>query len=204
MLRDKEEKWGRKMSTSSRSAIFSLRSKKSKDSAELYTHAGPAYDDLPMSPRLPIIVQSIVPPSQTTGRGESSQNRYYSSNDYSFDGDESNDGYSIKSEPTRNGYGPYIGNSRGGGAGSISSTSLSGPRPLPPRSGSAEKMYESAKYNNLGQQESPHVRPFKLRILMIRNFTRNELLRIMDPHGLVCQMYLLYQTLSAEQCLHLR
>ena len=196
------------MSTSSRSTIFSLRSKKSKDSAELYTHAGPAYDDLPMSPRLPIIVQSIIPPSQTNGRGESSQNRYPGSNDYSFDGDESNDGYSIKSEPVRNGYGPYTGNSRGGGAGSISSTSLSGgvggPRPLPPRSGSAEKMYESAKYNNLGQHESPHVRPFKFRILMIRNFTRNELPRIMGPHALVCQMYLLYQTLSAEQCHHLR
>ena len=149
------------MSASSRSTIFSIRSKKSKDSAELYTHAGPAYDDLPMSPRLPISVSTIIPPSQTNGRGESSQNRYYAPNDYFFDGDESSDGYSIKSEPLRNGYGHYNGNSRGGGGGSISSASLgggvSGPRPLPPRSGSAEKMYESAKHNNLGQHESPHV-----------------------------------------------
>ena len=195
------------MSTSSRSTIFSLRSKKSKDSAELYTQAGPAYDDLPLSPRLPISVQTIIPPSQTNGRGDSSQNKYYGPNDYSFDGDESSDGFSIKSEPLRNGYGPYNGNSRGGGGGSISSTSLSGgvsgPRPLPPRSGSAEKVYESAKLN-FGQHESPHVGPFKSRILMIRNFTRNELPRIMDPHALACQIYLLYQILSAEQCHHLR
>ncbi len=94
------------------------------------------------------------------GRGESSQSRYYGPNDYSFDGDESSDGYSIKSEPPRNGYG-YYGNSKGGGGGSISSASLgggvSGPRPLPPRSGSAEKMYESTKLINLGPYESPHV-----------------------------------------------
>jgi len=160
--KEREESGHDKMSASSRSTIFSIRSKKSKDSADLYTHAGPAYDDLPMSPRLPISVPTLIPPSQTNGPGESSQSRYYGPNDYLFDGDESSDGYSIKSEPPRNGYGYYHGNSKGAGGngGSISSASLggvSGPRPLPSRSGSAEKMYETAKYMNLGPNESPHV-----------------------------------------------
>src|SRR5436189_3371022 len=123
MERKREESVYEQMSASSRSTIFSIRSKKSKDSADLYTHAGPAYDDLPMSPRLPISVPTIIPPSQTNGPGESSQSRYYGPNDYLFDGDESSDGYSIKSEPPRNGYG-YYGNSKGGGSGSISSASL--------------------------------------------------------------------------------
>ena len=139
------------MSASSRSTIFSIRSKKSKDSAEFpHTHAGPAYDDLPMAPRPPISVPTIIPPSQLQqlqqqqnggGRG------YYLGDE----GDES-DSYSVKSEP-RNGYGGM----RGGG--SISAASfggVSGPRPLPPRSGSAEKI-QDVRYIPLGSHESPNV-----------------------------------------------
>jgi|SRR5277367_676274 hypothetical protein len=139
------------MSASSRSTIFSLRSKKSKDSAEFpHTHAGPAYDDLPMAPRPPISVPTIIPPSQLQQHFQQQQNgggRGY----YVGDEDES-DSYSVKSEP-RNGY-PGM---RGGG--SISATSLggvSGPRPLPPRSGSAEKI-QDVKYIPLGYPDSPNV-----------------------------------------------
>ena len=35
-----------------------------------------------------------------------------------------------------------------------------------------------------------------------RNFTRNELPRIMDQYGLACRICLLDPILSAEQCLH--
>lgn len=133
------------MSTSSRSTIFSLRSKKSKDSGELKTHAGPAYDALPMSPRPPISVPTIIPPSQTNGRGDSTKSRY--GNDYSED-DANSDVLSVRSE-SRNGYGHPPG-SRGGSIGVASLGGVSGPRPLPPRSGSAEKMHESWKYDPLG------------------------------------------------------
>src|SRR5277367_5505788 len=132
------------MSTSSRSTIFSLRSKKSNHSAEIRTHAGPAYDDLPMSPNPPISVPTIIPPSQQNGLGDSSQSRYYYGND-SLDGDESSDGHSIRSEP-KQGYGYHQGNSRGGSISAASLGGVSGPRPLPPGSGSAEKIHESAKY----------------------------------------------------------
>jgi len=149
------------MSASSRSTIFSLRSKKSKDSAELAsaTHAGPAYDDLPMSPRgPPITVSTIVPPSQQYN-GSSSRHyadtsaRLYYGDDMN---DEGSDVHSVKSEP-RNGYGTQNslrGGSLGAGGG------LSGPRPLPSRSGSAEKIGAdgASKHNNpLGQTESPQV-----------------------------------------------
>ena len=134
------------MSASSRSTIFSLRSKKSKDSAELQTHAGPAYDALPMSPRPPISVPTIVPPSQQNGRGDSTKSRY--GNEYSED-DGNSDALSVKSE-TRNGYGNQQG-SRGGSITAASLGGVSGPRPLPPRSGSAEKMHESWNYDPLGQ-----------------------------------------------------
>lgn len=150
------------MSASSRSTIFSIRSKKSKDSGELHTYAGPAYDDLPMSPRLPISVPLIVPPSQLDGRAESSQARHGGASEYMVDGEENSDSYSIKSEP-RNGYGgQYYGNMKGG---SISGSSLgggggvNGPRPLPPRGGNTDKMQESAKSGVLGY-ESPNVKIF--------------------------------------------
>ena len=142
------------MSTSSRSTIFSLRSKKSKDSAELRTHAGPAYDALPMSPRLPISVPTIIPPSLQNGRGESTKSRY--GNEYSED-DGSGDALSVRSE-SRNGYGHQQG-SRGGSISAASLGGVSGPRPLPPRSGSAEKMHDSWKYDPLGYVPStPNVR----------------------------------------------
>ena len=139
-----------KMSASSRSAIFSLRSKKSKDSAEFQTQAGPAYDALPMSPRPPISVTHIIPPSQQNGRMDSPQTKLYTGGEYFFDGEESSDALSVKSEP-KNGY--------GSSKGSLSAASLggvSGPRPLPPRSGSVEKMPDHWKYNPIGH-ESPHV-----------------------------------------------
>lgn len=143
-----------------------MRSKKSKDSAELCTHAGPAYDDLPMSPRLPISVPTIIPPSQQNERGDSTQGRYYGGNEY-FDGDESSDAYSVTSEPKNgNGYGHYHGSSKGGSISAASLGGVSGPRPLPPRSGSAEKMYEGAKYNTLGQLDSPSVR-YSFEIILI-------------------------------------
>jgi hypothetical protein len=141
------------MSTSSRSTIFSLRSKKSKDSAELQTHAGPSYDSLPMSPRPPISVPTIIPPSQQNGRSDSTKSRLYD-----MEGDD-NDSLSIRSE-TRNGhghgYGHQHGNTRGGSIGGVSLGGLSGPRPLPSKSGSAEKMSESWQYHPLGR-ESPNV-----------------------------------------------
>ena len=158
------------MSASSRSTIFSLRSKKSKDSGELQTHAGPAYDDLPMSPRPPISVPTIIPPSQFNGRTTTTDSPQMRNGEYLDGGDEASDGYSVKSEP-RQGNG-YV----GGRGGSISSASLgggggvSGPRPLPPRSGSAEKMADAAKYNPLGQYyyESPNVLPHSPLFLAVR------------------------------------
>ena len=182
------------MSASSRSTIFSLRSKKSKDSTEFsHTHAGPAYDELPMAPRLPISVPTIIPPSQlqpNDGRG------------YNYDqDDEVSDSYSVKSEP-RNGYGGM----RGGSINSASMGSgiggVSGPRPLPPRSGSAEKI-QDAKYIPLGHHESPSVCFFPLRIKVdpFRNYIRNERRLIMDQHGRGCQIYLPYPIPSVEQCL---
>jgi hypothetical protein len=149
------------MSTSSRSTIFSIRSKKSKDLPDLLTHAGPAYGDLPLSPGLPISVPTIIPPSQQNGFGESLQNtRYYGGNDY-LDGDESSDAYSVRSEP-RSGHKHHPGGSKAGSISAVSLGGVSGPRPLPPRSGSAEKVYEgtryeSTKHNTLGQHESPSV-----------------------------------------------
>jgi hypothetical protein len=140
------------MSASSRSTIFSLRSKKSKDSGELAgTHAGPAYDDLPMSPRgPPIAVSTIVPPSQQHNGSMAARGANYQDGRYYGDGTgDEEDVYSGKSE-SRNGYGVH-GSLRGG--------SLGGPRPLPPRSGSAEKMPETPKYSNyaLPRGESPNV-----------------------------------------------
>ena len=185
------------MSASSRSTIFSIRSKKSKDSAEFpHTHAGPAYDDLPMAPRPPISVPTIIPPSQLQqlqqqqnggGRG------YYMSDE----GDES-DSYSVKSEP-RNGYGGM----RGGG--SISAASLggvSGPRPLPPRSGSAEKI-QDVRYIPLGIHESPNVPyppPRGEGLTGGRNYIRNERARIMDQRDHDCPICLPSPTPSVEQC----
>src|SRR5437762_10327609 len=132
------------MSTSSRSTIFSIRSKKSNHSAEV--HAGPAYDDLPMSPRLPITVSTIIPPSQQNGRADL---RLFGPIDY-VDGEESSDAYSVKSEP-RNGFGGHHSSLKGAGSGTGSlSGGVSGPRPFPPRSGSTERVHESAKYNTLG------------------------------------------------------
>jgi len=121
------------MSASSRSTIFSLRSKKSKDSTEL--HLAQPYENLPMSPRLPISVPTIVPPSQQVNGGRQTI--------YEYDDDAASDAYSVRSEPR----------SRTGG-------SLGGPRPLPPRSGSAEKMYETAssKHSTI-IHESPNVFP---------------------------------------------
>lgn len=140
------------MSASSRSTIFSLRSKKSKDSGELAgTHAGPAYDDLPMSPRgPPITVATIVPPSQQHN-GSTVTRAYQDGRYYGETGGDQEDVYGVRSE-SRNGHGVH-GSLRGG--------SLGGPRPLPPRSGSAEKMPETPKYNNfpLPHGESPNVLP---------------------------------------------
>jgi hypothetical protein len=153
-----------------------------------------------MSPNLPISVPTIIPPSQQNGFGESSQSRYYGGND-SLDGDEGSDAYSIQSEP-RHGYGYFPGNSKGGSISAASLGGVSGPRPLPPRSGSAEKIHESVKYNPLGLHESPvvwHCWNFSDG----RNFTRNVLHRIMDQYDLVSQIYLPFQTPSAEQCHHL-
>jgi hypothetical protein len=143
------------MSASSRSTIFSIRSKKSKDSGEFpHTHAGPAYDDLPMAPRPPISVPTIIPPSQMQQQQNGSGRGGY----YYGDEDES-DSYSVKSEP-RNGNGGMRGGSSisavslgggGGGGGGVG-----GPRPLPPRSGSAEKIND-VKYIPLGLHESPNV-----------------------------------------------
>jgi len=156
------------MSASSRSTIFSLRSKKSKDSADLpsTTHAGPAYDNLPMSPRgPPITVSTIVPPSQQHNDAGSLSRYYTDTSARLFYGDDAtddgSDSYSVKSEP-RNGYGTQSslkGGSLGGAGG------LSGPRPLPPRTGSAEKIAldGTSKHNNsLGHTESPHVFCFPL------------------------------------------
>ena len=135
------------MSASSRSTIFSIRSKKSKDSGELQTHAGPAYEELPMSPHPPISVPTIIPPSHHNGRVDYTLAKLYGGvRDYE-DGDESSDGYSIQSEP-RNGYSNK--------AGSISS-GLNGPRPLPSRNGSAERTHESGRHTALGHHESPNV-----------------------------------------------
>ena len=150
------------MSASSRSTIFSLRSKKSKDSAELKTHAGPAYDALPMSPRPPISVPTIIPPSQQNGRGDSTKSRY--GNDY-FDDDSSSDALSVRSE-SRNGYGHQQG-SRGGSISVASLGGVSGPRPLPPRSGSAEKMHESWKYDPLGYVPATSNVPCRLHSILI-------------------------------------
>jgi hypothetical protein len=100
-----------------------------------------------MSPRPPISVPTLVPPSQSlNGRGEQTYSRIV------YDAEEG-DGHSSQSEP-RNGYGSH---DRGGSSASLGG--VSGPRPLPPRSGSAEKMNESWKYNPLPQMgfESPHV-----------------------------------------------
>jgi hypothetical protein len=75
-----------------------------------------------------------------------------------MEGDD-NDSLSIRSE-TRNGhghgYGHQHGNTRGGSIGGVSLGGLSGPRPLPSKSGSAEKMSESWQYHPLGR-ESPNV-----------------------------------------------
>ena len=150
------------MSASSRSTIFSLRSKKSKDSAELKTHAGPAYDALPMSPRPPISVPTIIPPSQQNGRGDSVKSRY--GNDY-LDDDSSSDALSVRSE-SRNGYGHQQG-SRGGSISVASLGGVSGPRPLPPRSGSAEKMHESWKYDPLGYVPATPNVPCRLHSILI-------------------------------------
>lgn len=150
------------MSASSRSTIFSIRSKKSKDSGEFpHTHAGPAYDDLPMAPRPPISVPTIIPPSQMQQQQNGSGRGGY----YYGDEDES-DSYSVKSEP-RNGNGGMRGGSSisavslgggGGGGGGVG-----GPRPLPPRSGSAEKIND-VKYIPLGLHESPNVSPLLSRL----------------------------------------
>jgi len=187
------------MSASSRSTIFSLRSKKSKDSAEFpHTHAGPAYDDLPMAPRPPISVPTIIPPSQIQMMQQQQQNG--SGRGYYGDEDES-DSYSVKSEP-RNGYGGM----RGGG--SLSAASLTGaggvtgPRPLPPRSGSAEKIHE-VKYMPLGQHESPNV-PVPIERgypESLRNYIRNERPRIMDQRDHDSPTCLPYPIPSAGQCL---
>jgi len=141
------------MSASSRSTIFSLRSKKSKDSAEFKTTAGPAYESLPMSPRPPISVPTIIPPSHTNGR-DSTRSRLFIATDEGED----LDNHSIMSEP-RNSYAP----SRGGSISNISLGGIggvTGPRPYPPRSGSAEKMHDSNtpgwnKYNPLGHHAEP-------------------------------------------------
>lgn len=140
------------MSASSRSTIFSIRSKKSKDSTELHTTAGPAYDSLPMSQRPPISVPTIIPPSQTSnGRtGDNTRSKLYTEGGDDYD----IDNRSIKSEP-RNGYSTI---SRGGSTSNISlGGGVTGPRPPPPRTGSAEKVHESMlgwnnnnKYNPLG------------------------------------------------------
>jgi len=118
------------MSASSRSTIFSIRSKKSKDSTELQAQP---YENLPMSPRLPISVPTIVPPSQQVNGGRQTI--------YEYDDDPASDAHSVRSEPR----------SRTGG-------SLGGPRPLPPRSGSAEKMFDTAssKHSTI-IYESPNV-----------------------------------------------
>jgi hypothetical protein len=118
------------MSTSSRSTIFSLRSKRSKDSTEIETHAGPAYDDLPMSPRPPIKVPTILPPPEHITKD-----------------DESSDSYSVKSD----GYRPspsVIG-------------SISGPRPLPSKAGSADRLPESSRL----MHETPNVLVFLLQLM---------------------------------------
>lgn len=138
----------KKMSASSRSTIFSLKGKKSRDSPESQTQAGPAYDALPMSPRPPISVSHIIPPSQQNGRMDSPHAKLYIAGD-SFEGEESSDAQSVKSEP-RNAYGSL----RGGGVNAAGG--VSGPRPLPPRSGSVDKMPDNSKYNLMGH-DSPHV-----------------------------------------------
>ena len=166
------------MSTSSRSTIFSLRSKKSKDSAELRTTAGPSYDNLPMSPQPPISMPSLIPASS---RGDATQSRLFG--DFDDDGDAT----SIKSEP-RNGYGGH--NVRG--STSVASLGgISGPRPLPPRSGSAEKMHEGWKYNPLGVDVSSHVCVVFLGSVDGRNYTRNERVRIMGLQNRGRRIYLL-------------
>jgi hypothetical protein len=199
------------MSASSRSTIFSLRSKKWKDSGELQTYAGPAYDDLPMSPRLPVNVPLIVPPSQLDSRAESSQARYGGVSEYMLDGDENSDSYSVKSEP-RNGYGSHqygslkggsnSGFSLGGGGGGVN-----GPRPLPPRSGSAEKMNDNTKSSASGHDSPQVIFPTLSRRGNIsdvtRNYTRNERPRTMDLRGLGPQMHLEDLILLVARCHHL-
>lgn len=71
-----------------------------------------------------------------------------------MEGDD-NDSLSIRSE-SRIGHGHQHGNTRGGSIGGSSLGGLSGPRPLPSKSGSAEKMNESWQYHPLGR-ESPNV-----------------------------------------------
>lgn len=186
------------MSTSSRSTIFSLRSKKSKDSAELRTHAGPAYDTLPMSPRPPISMPTLIPPSQN-GRGDATQSRLFGGTEYL---DDDGDAVSVKSEP-RNGN-PHSGH-QASVRGSTSVASLggiSGPRPLPPRSGSAEKMHDSWKHIPLGFSETSHVRIIT-DLFNARNSTRNGRLRITGQQSLAPRISLLRDPiLSAWQWHH--
>jgi len=172
------------MSASSRSTIFSIRSKKSKDSGELTTTAGPAYESLPMSPRPPISVPTIIPPSQHPSGRDSTRSRIFVSTDDATGFDDNMDNYSIRSEQ-RNGHGP----SRGGSiSGSITGGGgVSGPRPFPPRSGSAEKVHESSsgwsKYNPLGHPvdlASPNVLSCGLPVLIYKKLHKK---RASSDHG---------------------